>query len=104
MSPQEAIELILKARGIPVLAHPYILRGQDMLIPELIKAGLMGLEAFYPEHSANQAKRYQALAKEYKLLVTGGSDCHGQAKSESAIGTVMIGYDLVEKLKSAKPK
>ena len=49
-SPQEAIEFIKDAGGVPVLAHPYILNN-DELILEFIKSGLMGLEVYYPEHS-----------------------------------------------------
>lgn len=103
LTPQEAIALILKAKGMPVLAHPYSLDKQD-LIPEFVKSGLMGLEAIYPEHSPSQTRHYQQLAKEYGLLITGGSDCHGQAKPEIRIGEIKIPYDLVEKLKEARHK
>jgi len=102
LTPYEAIELILKLRGIPVLAHPYTLGNQD-LIPQFVKAGLKGLEVIYPEHTSNQTKHYNELAREYNLLVTGGSDCHGEAKPEVKMGTLKIPYALVEKLKEAKP-
>lgn len=101
LTPQEAIALILKAQGIPVLAHPYSLANQD-LIPEFVKSGLMGIEAIYPEHTSSQTRHYQQLAKEYGLLITGGSDCHGEAKPQIRIGEVKIPYDLVEKLKAAR--
>jgi predicted metal-dependent phosphoesterase TrpH len=103
LKPHEAIRLILEAKGIPVLAHPYSLAKQN-LIPEFIKAGLMGLEVFYPEHRPSQIEHYQKLAKEYGLLITGGSDCHGQAKPEVKIGMTKIPYMLVEKLKDARRK
>lgn len=99
-SPQEVIELIRKAKGIPVLAHPYSLSRQE-LIPEFVNSGLMGLEVIYPEHTPKQIKLYGRLAKEYGLLVTGGSDCHGQAKPEVKIGMVKVPYELVEKLRTA---
>lgn len=101
LNPQEAIALILKAQGIPVLAHPYSLLQQD-LIPELAKSGLMGLEALYPEHSPSQVKHYQKLAEELGLLVTGGSDYHGEAKPQRRVGAVKIPYDLVRKLKASR--
>jgi predicted metal-dependent phosphoesterase TrpH len=101
LSPKEAIALILEIKGVPVLAHPYSLANQD-LIPEFVKSGLMGLEAIYPEHNPSQTKHYQRLSKEYGLLVTGGSDCHGEAKPQIRIGEIKIPYDLIEKLKAAR--
>lgn len=101
LSPAEAIELILKAKGLAVLAHPYSLSNQN-LIPEFVKAGLRGIEAIYPEHSPKQIEHYSELAKKYGLLVTGGSDCHGQAKPEVKMGMIKLPYQLVEKLKNAK--
>lgn len=101
LDPAEAINLIKKAGGIPVLAHPYTI-GNDELIVEFKNLGLMGLEVYYPEHSQSMINFYLGLARELGLLVTGGSDCHGQAKSEAKIGSVMLAYEFVEKLKKAK--
>lgn len=102
-SPQEAIETIKEAQGIPVLAHPYTLRS-DELIPGFIDYGLMGLEVYYSEHSQGMVNFYLNLAKEHNLLVTGGSDFHGAAKPEVRIGSVKVPYELVEKLKEAKAR
>jgi hypothetical protein len=101
LSPEESIELIKTAGGIPVLAHPYILNRDD-LIPAFVDYGLMGLEVYYSEHNQSMINSYLALAKRYNLLVTGGSDYHGHAKPEVKIGAVKIPYELVEKLKEAK--
>lgn len=103
LTPEEAIHLILKARGIPVLAHPYILNN-DNVIPEFVKYGLRGLEVYYPEHTNVKTQGYKELAEKFNLLVTGGSDCHGKAKPEVAIGSVKIPYELVERLKEEKAK
>lgn len=103
LTPYEAISLILKVKGIPVLAHPYSLTNQK-IIPELIRAGLMGIEAIYPEHTPKQRDYYIKLAQENELFVTGGSDYHGYVKPEVKIGTVNIPYSLVEELKNAKLK
>ncbi|MDD5196192.1 MAG: PHP domain-containing protein [Candidatus Omnitrophota bacterium] len=100
-SPQEAIEFIKKAGGVPVLAHPYTLNN-DELILEFVKLGLMGLEVYYPEHSQGAVNFYLELARQNNLLVTGGSDCHGKAKPEVRIGSIKVPYALVEKLKEAK--
>ena len=100
-SPQEAINLIKEVRGIPVLAHPYTI-SCDELIPEFIDYGLMGLEVYYPEHTQSMINFYLNLAQKYHLLITGGSDCHGDAKPQVKIGSVKLPYELVEKLKIAQ--
>jgi predicted metal-dependent phosphoesterase TrpH len=102
-SPNEAISLIKKMAGIPVLAHPYSLHRNE-LIPVFSDAGLMGLEVYYPEHTKSMVNLYLGLAKKYNLLVTGGSDCHGDAKPEARIGSLKIPYSLVEQLKDAKER
>jgi predicted metal-dependent phosphoesterase TrpH len=102
-SVPEAVKLIKDCAGIPVLAHPYLLKG-DEAIPRFIGYGIMGIEAYYPEHTQGMTNFYLNLAKENNLLVTGGSDCHGSAKPEEKIGALKIPYALVEKLKEAQGK
>jgi 3',5'-nucleoside bisphosphate phosphatase len=75
-TPVEAVRLIRRARGVPVLAHPG-LANRDELIPELVEAGLSGIEAFYPEHSSGQITAYRDLCARLGLIATGGSDFHG---------------------------
>src|SRR5205809_8110351 len=53
LAPADAVAVIRRARGMPVLAHPG-LAGRDDLIPDLVRAGLMGIETYYPEHSTAQ--------------------------------------------------
>lgn len=72
----EAIQLILKAGGIPVLAHPGR-NGNEALIVDLVKYGLKGLEVYYPAHNPEMIKYYLDLAERYHLYATGGSDYHG---------------------------
>jgi len=103
LSPYEVIRLIKDVGGIPVLAHPYSLNRDD-LIPQFVDYGLMGLEVYYPEHTQSMVNFYLNLAQKFNLLVTGGSDCHGDAKPEAKIGSVKIPYALVENLKQAKEK
>ena len=102
-SPGEAIKLIRAIGGISILAHPYCLN-RDELIPQFINDGLMGLEVYYPEHTQAMTNFYLNLAQKFNLLVTGGSDCHGNAKPEVKIGSIKIPYELVERLKSAKER
>lgn len=99
-TPQEAIKLIKDAGGIAVLAHP-MLSNVDELIPGLVQAGLGGLEAHYPNSSVNVMCFYENLARKHHLVITGGSDAHGETKKHTFIGKTRIPYDLVEKLKEA---
>lgn len=100
LSPKEVTELIKAAGGIPVLAHPYILNRDDLIV-RFISDGIMGLEVYYPEHTPAMIKSYLSLAKKYDLFVTGGSDYHGDAKPGVRIGSTKIAYELVEKLKKS---
>jgi 3',5'-nucleoside bisphosphate phosphatase len=76
LTPAEAVRIIRRARGVPVLAHPG-LANRDELIPELVDAGLLGVEAFYPEHSSGQITMYREMCARLGLVATGGSDFHG---------------------------
>jgi predicted metal-dependent phosphoesterase TrpH len=93
-----AIGLIHGAGGLAVMAHPGLNR-TDENIPELVEAGLDGLECFHSKHSASQAGHYTRIAQEFDLAVTGGSDCHGLSKGKPLIGTVKLPYEYVEKIK-----
>ncbi|MCX5711827.1 MAG: PHP domain-containing protein [Candidatus Omnitrophica bacterium] len=103
LNSRQAIDLIKSVKGVPVLAHPYMLY-DDELVLELIGYGIMGLEAYYAEHSQSMVNSYLRMAKEHGLLVTGGSDCHGDAKPRIKIGSIKIPYSLVEALKAAQVK
>lgn len=78
-SIQEGIGLIRDCGGIPVWAHPYLFRGGKVedVLPELLAAGLMGLEVYHPHHGNNKVHRLQQLCQEHNLLMTGGTDYHG---------------------------
>ncbi|MGI6307852.1 MAG: PHP domain-containing protein [Dethiobacteria bacterium] len=96
----QAIDLVRGAGGIPVLAHPGIY-GEDRLIPGMVAEGLMGIEVFHPDHRSVDENNYLKIAQKHKLLVTGGSDYHGEGiGSAPAIGTVTIDYHYLKKLKN----
>jgi predicted metal-dependent phosphoesterase TrpH len=80
--PAEAIEVILKAGGIPVIAHPYIINHGKPLDKEelsrLKEVGLKGVEVYQTKHNKKITKRYKKIAEELQLLITGGSDYHGE--------------------------
>ncbi|MDO8489576.1 MAG: hypothetical protein Q7S42_05665 [Candidatus Omnitrophota bacterium] len=93
--------MINDASGVSVLAHPYLLRN-DELITEFVSYGLEGIEVYYPEHSQSMINFYLDLAKKLNLLVTGGSDFHGSVKPDIKLGMIKIPFELVEKLRQAK--
>jgi predicted metal-dependent phosphoesterase TrpH len=100
LSPEEAIKLIVSAGGIPVFGHPAV-SNIDAIIPELIAAGIAGIEVYYSGHNQSETEHYLNLAKKFALLVTGGSDYHGEISGrESRLGSIRVPDDLIEKLKN----
>ncbi len=102
-SPQEAIQLIRQAKGVAVLAHPMVTK-MDEIIPGLVDAGLQGLEVYYPNCSKDVITFYKNLAKKYHLVLTGGSDAHGDGKKNTFIGKARVPYDIVDQLRALSKK
>jgi len=107
---EQTIKAILNAGGIPVLAHPVLLNikeNEDLenLIAILTEMGLRGIEVYYPEHTKELVAYYTRLARHYNLLITGGTDFHGDIKPEikmgSGKGDFFVPYELYEKLISS---
>ena len=88
-SAVETIDMIHRAGGLAILAHPGQLdpemRVQSLLIKELALRGLDGLELYYPSHTRKMKKKLKALATEHNLIVTGGSDFHGDTRPSHQI-------------------
>ena len=102
-----AIEVILGAGGIPVIAHPFFINPRDVadiedLIISLKKMGLKGIEVYYPAHSPYVISQLADMANRHELLMTGGTDFHGSLKPEikmgSGRGDFFVPYILYEKL------
>lgn len=91
VTPAQAVELILHAGGIPILAHPILYHMSDArldrLVGELKEAGLLGIEALYTTYHACDERQIRGLAEKYGLLVSGGSDFHGDNKPGTDLGT-----------------
>ena len=103
LMPEEAIDLILKIGGIPVLAHPKYGVPNKKILRHLVRKGLKGMEVYYPTHTSQEKERYLNWALEYGLLITGGSDCHGDLPGRpEAIGQVRVPYEIVFKMKEFK--
>ncbi|MGQ9662424.1 MAG: PHP domain-containing protein [Kiritimatiellia bacterium] len=88
--PADAVGVIRRAGGLAVLAHPCTVeaKGRNLvaLVRELKDFGLSGIEAYYSEHTPDQTAEYLAIAREVGLLVSGGSDFHGEANKAIALG------------------
>lgn len=90
LEPEQAIKLIKEAGGIVVLAHPYQTKvyGKDLekLISDLKAMGLDGIEVYYSSHTKAMVQEYKQLAKKYELIMTAGSDYHGENKVGIELG------------------
>lgn len=100
-TPDEIFRTIRAAGGVPVLAHPVYLRN-DALIESFIEQGLAGLEVYHPGHPPELTQHYERIADRFRLLKTGGSDYHGDAKEGAPVGAVKIPYELIERLRAWK--
>ncbi|RJX21097.1 MAG: PHP domain-containing protein [Desulforudis sp.] len=97
-TPGEAVAMVIKAGGVPVLAHPGTANA-DGLIPELIELGLKGLEVYHPEHDPDCIEHYLRLCQRYGLIATGGSDYHGQ-RCHFDLGESTVSRAVVDQLRA----
>lgn len=109
-SPSEACALIRRAGGVPVLAHPvfYDKFGTikaafdlDVLLPDMLEAGIGGIEAYYPGYDAITTERLLGMARRYGLLPTGGTDFHGPRPGEPDLGGVYVPMKVYRRLSEA---
>jgi predicted metal-dependent phosphoesterase TrpH len=96
-TPRQAVETILAAGGVAVLAHPGI-NGTEVLLDELVACGLAGIEVYHTEHTAEQRTHFARVATERGLVATGGSDFHGPGSVSSTLGAPGVPDGVVEKL------
>lgn len=92
-SPVSVISEILNNKGIPVLAHPVFLDKEGMFeetLREFTELGLMGLEVIHTDQTERDTVKYIKFAKENGLLMTGGSDFHGENKDNAFIGVPAV--------------
>lgn len=100
LAPTKAIEMIHRAGGVAILAHPYYLKNDLTTLRHLIECGLDGLETYHSLHSDTDIRLFQRICTEYNLAQTGGSDCHGGRKNgEILLGEFKVPYKLLDNLK-----
>lgn len=112
VDPVAAVELIRGAGGVAVVAHPGLYsartradgtRGMETSVIEaMAEAGLAGIEADHPDHTPDERVRYRDLARALGLLVTAGSDFHGDAK-DLQLGEATTSREVVEALRARRP-
>lgn len=110
IDPREAVKVILLAGGIPVLAHPVLYHLSKSQLSELVSmlkdAGLIGIEAIYSTYAPSDEREIKALAKEYDLAISGGSDYHGVVKPGLEMGTgygkLFVPEEVLDNLRSKK--
>lgn len=99
LNPEDAVALILRAGGAPVLAHP---REVTYWIEPLVKVGLVGLEALYGLYDEATRAHLTQLARQYDLIITGGSDFHGLNRMAylNDLGDIEVSFEVVEQLRA----
>ncbi len=107
LTARDAVELIAKCGGISFLAHPHLTKLPDdelkEFLIELKGFGLCGLEGYYTDYTPEMQEKYQALASELGLMISGGTDFHAAMKPHISIGTglgnMKIPYSVLEEMK-----
>ena len=110
LSPADACRLVRSVGGLPVFAHPFIIMADgytkeplpvDASLPELVESGLAGLETYYPSYTPGHIERLRRLARHYGLIVTGGSDFHGEGSAGAPLGSIYVPAKCLTALKQA---
>ena len=103
---EEAVEIVREAGGVTVLAHPGTLN-RDHWIAGLARRGLDGIEVWHSKHAPADIARYQEMARAHGLLMTGGSDYHGERTPDVSVGSVPVPESILppldEALRARKP-
>ena len=107
---EESMELIIKAGGVPVLAHPLLYKMSDTnlenMMVKLRQKGLKAVEVYYSTHSNSDTQHVMAMANRVGLIYSGGSDFHGATKPKIDMGTGMgklaVPYEILEKIRGER--
>ncbi len=108
LTARNAVELITECGGISFLAHPHLTKLSDNELKEFLlelkSYGLCGVEGYYTDYTPEMQEKYQSMAKELGLLISGGTDFHAAMKPHISIGTglgnLKIPYSLLEEMKT----
>jgi 3',5'-nucleoside bisphosphate phosphatase len=106
----EAVQRIVDGGGLPSLPHPVRVprNGErfESLMGEMLAAGLRGIEVYHSDHSPEDERFFERLAKQYQLAITGGSDFHGALKPHIKLGTgagnLCVPRTVLDRLRTAQ--
>jgi predicted metal-dependent phosphoesterase TrpH len=77
LTPRQAVEFVVNVGGIATFAHPQFTTSAEEILPDLVAAGLSGIEVYYKDLDEEQVEKFAALARQYDLIAMGGTDYHG---------------------------
>ena len=102
LAPVEAVELVRKHGGVPSLAHPGTVLRIEELLPQLVTAGLAGIECYYGSHTPARTADCLRLAARFGLVPTGGSDFHGRGDHGADLGGVFVPPENISALEARR--
>lgn len=102
LTPIEAVQLVREHGGSPSIAHPWTALEVDAIVPQLVEAGLVGMECYYGSHRASETARYLALCDRFGLVPTGGSDFHGRGEHGTVLGGVWVPPASIDALEARR--
>ena len=110
LKAEETVELIKECGGLSFVAHLHLIKMEDEPLREFLSGlkehGLDGVEGYYTEYTPEMQAKYQAMAKDMGLMISGGTDFHAAMKPHISIGTgtgnLRIPYTVLENIKKAK--
>ena len=105
--PSRAIEAIHAAGGAAFLAHPSLLKYEnnaqlERILRQFMAVGLDGIECYHSDHTPRQTRLYLDLAREFNLLVSGGSDFHGPSKPNVKLGNPKVPLSAISDLPTGR--
>jgi predicted metal-dependent phosphoesterase TrpH len=101
-SPVEATELMVRSGVVPVLAHPFTLKlpieRLESFVDDLVAAGLRGIEGYHGDLRGIEQEPYRALGRAKGLIVSGGSDYHGEMRPDRGFPGGKHGVDVPDEV------
>jgi predicted metal-dependent phosphoesterase TrpH len=103
LEPAEAVAIVRRAGGLPVLAHPADIPQLESFLPGLVAAGLVGLECYYGVYPPETVEQLVAVARSFELVPTGGSDFHGlDVQPQFDLGATPVPAAVVDELRARR--
>jgi hypothetical protein len=108
LTPAEAVKLIRRAGGLAVMAHPGYIGAESgattsryaEFLPEMLAAGLGGIEAYYPDFAPEFTREILAAAAGHGLIPTGGTDFHSQEHSRCLLGDIAVPWSTIQAMRA----